>query len=411
MSHTPRALPHCCRCSPCPRPNPPRHAPRATAPPTEGLTEGRPRARYYREADLNYTRNDTSVPYRKIDVVDVPADLAHFNVSAVVLPLSNRSRRADLLASESAGNYLYSCNASSGACVASGPLPSADSVGATNVAILQVFSEDAIDPLLSDETTTVFNEEAILTPLCSSNATVGGLAVASCTADQLATAADASRRSRRRLSGVSGGTIRLVLSYGSHGSGHDTIDFLPADSFSEVLRPGPGLTVPQPQAVTIAFTASGDVSDYTQSTQDAILAALAAAAGFDATPPDADLAVTPASVRIVATLPTAGASQAATAQATLSAAAGSASALTALLRNAGISDVTVESAPLVAVGTVAAPPPPVTPPEANLPIAAIAIGVLAVSLGAIGLAWRVRKTRAKGQPHKQASKDAHNAKV
>ena len=66
---------------------------------------------------------------------------------------------------------------------------------------------------------------------------------------------------------------------------------------------------PPPTFVRVAFTVSGDVSDFTDTRKTAILSALSTAAGLGPTPPGANLTVTPASVRVEATLPVVSAGQ------------------------------------------------------------------------------------------------------
>ena len=60
---------------------------------------------------------------------------------------------------------------------------------------------------------------------------------------------------------------------------------------------------PVPQTVQISFTAAGDPSDYPESVQSSLLAALAVAAGYSSTPAGAEIRITAASVDIVATFP------------------------------------------------------------------------------------------------------------
>ena len=99
-----------------------------------------------------------------------------------------------------------------------------------------------------------------------------------------------------------------------------------------------------PHVVRVSFTASGDVSDFDDAHKSAILAALAYAAGMSGVPSGANLAVTPASVRVEAELPVSSVAEGAAASDSLSSAMGSAASATAMFGASGIATLTVLSA-------------------------------------------------------------------
>ena len=87
------------------------------------------------------------------------------------------------------------------------------------------------------------------------------------------------------------------------------------------------------------------MADFTAARRTAILEALADAAGLGpGAPRGSDLTVTPASVRLVATLPVAGAAAGAAAEASLSSALASPAVATAMFARAGVAGLTVETA-------------------------------------------------------------------
>ena len=108
----------------------------------------------------------------------------------------------------------------------------------------------------------------------------------------------------------------------------------------------------------VAFTASGDVTDFTTERRAALLDALARAAGLSTTPPGANLTITPASVRIEATLPVANSSAASTAATNLESALSSPAAATSMLAGEGLDWMTVETPAVVESPSSALSPPP-----------------------------------------------------
>lgn len=143
---------------------------------------------------------------------------------------------------------------------------------------------------------------------------------------------------------------------------------------------------------------SGEVADYSgNGTRDAILQALATAAGLPAHQAGATITLQAASVRLEVTLPVANATLAAAASQSLRTTLNTAAAATALFHAAGLDDVSVETVPNVSSITVA-PPLPV-PPEvlsdttqglrsensssdtsSGVTIALVALGLLCVAL-------------------------------
>lgn len=125
-------------------------------------------------------------------------------------------------------------------------------------------------------------------------------------------------------------------------------------------------------AVVIEMIASGDVSDYAgPSTRAAVLRALSSAAGLRATPANASLVVSAASVRLEARLPVASASAAIFATQTLASSMSTPLEANAWLAAAGMPDVVVQTAPTVSqVAWLPAPDdavPPPHPPHASPP--------------------------------------------
>ena len=116
--------------------------------------------------------------------------------------------------------------------------------------------------------------------------------------------------------------------------------------------PAPPASPPAPPAVVrVAFTVSGDVSDFTPERKTAILAALAGAAGLGSVPAGSNLTVTAASVLLEATMPVASSSAASAAVSSLSTAMATPSGATAMFAAAGVASLTVETMVSVAETT------------------------------------------------------------
>ena len=139
--------------------------------------------------------------------------------------------------------------------------------------------------------------------------------------------------------------------------------------------------------ISISFTASGDVSDYTDDMKATILDVLSVAAGLDAAPNGATLDVTAASVNVVATIPMASEAAAEAATSAFNTAVGSASDLQALLSAAGV-DITVESDPTINA-EVAEPTGVGSGPDLTVILPAVG-GGLAVFVVGIFVAYRKR---------------------
>lgn len=101
-------------------------------------------------------------------------------------------------------------------------------------------------------------------------------------------------------------------------------------------------------SLTVAFTATGDVSDYNSEVQQQLLTVIAAAAGLSRVPKGARLTIRAGSVQLVATLPLASQAAAVRASAIFAAAAPSASALTTLWSGVALlAGVTAQSVPVL----------------------------------------------------------------
>lgn len=116
---------------------------------------------------------------------------------------------------------------------------------------------------------------------------------------------------------------------------------------------------PPSYSVQVAFTASGDVSDYDQAKQDNILSTIATAAGFAAVPAGATLSATPGSVSFVADFPVSDSVAMASAKAKLQGSMSDQKTVQTLLA-AAVPGIIIESAPVVNSndGTTYPPPPP-----------------------------------------------------
>jgi len=144
----------------------------------------------------------------------------------------------------------------------------------------------------------------------------------------------------------------------------------------------------------VEFDASGDVSEYPPDLKEAMLAALADAAGLTCESARA-IEVTAASVRVAATFQLSSSTAASAAAASISLSLGSAAASTTFFSIAGLSVITVVTAPTVRLedpfGTGVfwnSPAPPPAPP-AGLAGGGIVGGLLAVLLGAVAVGWGV----------------------